>query len=391
MSVIILSSASGKLQINAAFAQAHACMNMAAIAVAVAAVLLACWFTVYRCKTAHSKQRCRTVVFLMLASVCYSASQLALHAMPAYRNEMGVRIAVFASSFSTVFSGFLIAGAIGMDTAVRYGLRSFRLAQRLSGTCELVCLVAAVAASQPLLYIFDAVAWTGSMVVVDASAHAFEAAVWMTQSGWMVLSLAVSIALAWYALAKANKMTRYQMHSANASAALVLGSPACIQSRVVVSLCYVLAVSMLSIWKVAFRASGFSTAWLCYAASTCEAVQPMLVAGVFAADWIVMSRAEYQTAMLSTLTICQTDLYSSNCKSGLPLHIADSATWNSIGSLSKQDLCSTANSIDIQQCHIQSEPSRYCDRSHTRRTTMSSSKRCSGLLILYPVASRQAV
>ncbi|KAJ1737786.1 hypothetical protein LPJ79_005916 [Coemansia sp. RSA 1821] len=323
----------------------------------------------------------------MLSSACYSASQLALHAMPVYRNEMGVRAAIFTSSFSTVFSSFLVAGAIGVDTAVRYGLRSFRLAQRLSGTCEFICFVAAAAVSQPLLYMFDAVAWSGSVVAVDTSAHAFEAAVWMTQTGWVVLSLAVSIALTWYALAKANKMTRYQMHRANASAALVLGSPACIQSRVVVSLCYVLAVFMVSVWKIAFRTSGSSMVWLCYAASICEAIQPILVAGVFAADWVVMTRAEYKAAMLSTLTICQTDVYSSYSKGSFPSRIADSATWNSIGSM-KQDLYSTADSSNIQQCHIQSEPGKCYEGSYTRRATMDSNRHCSGLLILYPVASR---
>ncbi|KAJ2304582.1 hypothetical protein IWW54_005357, partial [Coemansia sp. RSA 2705] len=160
-------------------------LNIAAVASAGLMLLLACWGRLRRCHTHSDKQRCRIVAILSASYICYSASQLAVLLQPARTgNHIIDRMAAFVATFSIVFNSLLIAGAVGLDSAVRYGLRSFGLARRLSGCCEVACLVGALTVSQPVLYLFATYTWTGSAVSISATPSAFEAVVWMTESAW---------------------------------------------------------------------------------------------------------------------------------------------------------------------------------------------------------------
>ncbi|KAJ2828863.1 hypothetical protein IWW50_001167, partial [Coemansia erecta] len=278
-------------------------------------------------------------MILSISSASYSVSQLLLSTQPAYgTSPVIIRVVMFVTTLSVVFNSFLVVGSIGMDSAVRYGLRSFGFAQRLCGFSEIACFVGALVVSQPVLYLFDSPTWTGLQTVVVSSQSAFEAAVWMTESAWVLLSLAMATALSVYAIVKANKYSRYTANVINMSTTSVLGTATSVQKQVTISLCYVLVFVTLYSWKLAFRVSGSTSEWLLYAAAICELLQPLLTLLVFVADMAINMQPTEHTPWQSASTICAIDTYPSksvrsrtDCKSF--------TTWGKAGFLEWQNSC----------------------------------------------------
>ncbi|KAJ1936238.1 hypothetical protein GGF37_005689, partial [Kickxella alabastrina] len=105
-----------------------------------------------------------------------------------------------------VLNGLLISFAIGLDTAIRYGLRNFKTAKRMSDYYEISCFVLALVVSQPMLYIFRGFLWTGSAVVMKSSMLAmagrveFDVVVWMFESAWIAVAMVFSSGFIGFAL-----------------------------------------------------------------------------------------------------------------------------------------------------------------------------------------------
>ncbi|KAJ2787246.1 hypothetical protein H4R21_007121, partial [Coemansia helicoidea] len=168
--------------------------------------------------------------------------------------------------------------------AVRFGLRSFGLAQRLAGYWDVGGVACALLISQLALYIFGDLAWTGSAIVAAHSQPSFAVAVWMAESAWVALSLVAAAAFVGYAALKAHKATRFARSCTNGPQWTALGTAESIRSRVAISLCYVAAFAVSRVWKLAFYAGGAHHAWLFSAASIGEALFPVLVLPVFGVD-----------------------------------------------------------------------------------------------------------
>ncbi|KAJ2285849.1 hypothetical protein IW141_005608, partial [Coemansia sp. RSA 355] len=347
-------------------------LNIASLAATAATFLLAGWCRLRRSNAHSDQQRCRVVMIMSLSSSCYSISQLVLAAQPAYNtSQMVVRAAAFVGTLSVVFNSLLLVGSIGMDSAVRYGLRSFGLAQRLCGFSEIACFAGALVVSQPVLYLFDALTWTGTHIAVTSSQSAFEAAVWMTESAWVLLCLAMAIALSEYAIIKADKAGRYETNNAYASTASVLGTPIGIQRRVAVSFCYVLVFAVLYSWKLAFRASGSTSQWLLCALSICEPLQPMLTLVVFVADMAINMQSTDHTSWLSTSTICAPNVNSvkpvnhhTDCKSISSWRKTRFMEWQKGCKPPSTETLPIHNDVklwvdQVNQCHIRSDFSHY--------------------------------
>ncbi|KAI8324166.1 hypothetical protein GQ54DRAFT_316314 [Martensiomyces pterosporus] len=264
-------------------------LNIASVAVSTFMLILAVWCKCRLCNAHTDGLRCRALIVLSLSNACYSISQISLVGRPMdASNSLSVRMAAFVSTFSLVLNGLLVACAIGLDAAVRYGLRSFGLARRLSDCYEVVCFLIALSVSQPMLYVFDVFQWTGSAVTVDTDKASFDAAVWMFESLWIVLSMAVMCASVAFALLKARKITRCSSgNRSNESVESVLGTAMSIRGRVCVAVCYVIALMALLVWKVAFRISGSQSAWLLRTSGICEPLQAIVLLLVFILDIFV--------------------------------------------------------------------------------------------------------
>ncbi|KAJ2607774.1 hypothetical protein H4S08_004708 [Coemansia sp. RSA 1365] len=261
--------------------------------------------------------------------------------------------------------------SIGLDSAVRYGLRSFGLARRLSGFCEIGCFICALLVTQPTLYLFSKFSWTGSSILVNASNILFEAAVWMVESAWVALSMVIAGVLLTYAMMKANKIAKYTAGSSNASTVSVLGTAASIQNRVRISICYMSVFVVLYIWKLAFRIGGSSSEWLFTAVVICEALQSALMLVVFIADILTNMRVIQCPEWSSASVICSSD--SESAKSTMRRRGSKSFTsWRKTGFLEWQKHCidqeikalPPANDINlwigqVKQCYIRSDFSHY--------------------------------
>ncbi|KAJ2682770.1 hypothetical protein H4R19_007081, partial [Coemansia spiralis] len=260
-------------------------LNSASAAFSMLTLALASWCAL-RLRWAHSDwRRCRTISLLSAASFCYAACQLLLAGHPrSAASQAVVKVCLFCATFSAVLSGFLIASAVGADAAVRFGLRSFGLAQRLGSYWDAGSVICALLVSQSALYVFGDLTWTGSAVAVANGGVPYAAAVWIAESAWIALSLVAAVAFAGYAALKANKATRFAGSCADGLQQSALGTAASIRGRIAVSLCYVVVLAVSRVWKLAFYAGGSNSAWLFSAASIGEAVLPMLVLPVFSAD-----------------------------------------------------------------------------------------------------------
>ncbi|KAJ1891113.1 hypothetical protein LPJ66_007101, partial [Kickxella alabastrina] len=207
--------------------------------------------------------RCRVIMAFSLSTSLYSISQLALSGKsPEIRNLIGIRTFIFISTFSLVLNGLLISFAIGLDTAIRYGLRSFKTAKRMSDYYEISCFVLALIVSQPMLYIFREFLWTGSAVVMKSSMLAmagrveFDVVVWMFESAWITVAMVFSSGFIGFALVKTNKIANCLGNGSTTSLGSMLGTVTSIQSRVGVSACYVMSSMCLLVWRPVFRITG---------------------------------------------------------------------------------------------------------------------------------------
>ncbi|KAJ1877266.1 hypothetical protein H4R99_004447 [Coemansia sp. RSA 1722] len=202
--------------------------------------------------------------------------------------SMSVRISMFIATFSVVMNALLVACSVGLDAAVRYGLRSFGLARRLSNYYEVGCFAIALLVSHPILYLFNSVLWTGSAIVVEAKSRAaFDAAAWMIESLWTLLAIVFAVLFISYALIKARKIARYTGRFTNSSMESVLGTTASIRGRVCVSLFYIVAFVGLSVWRVLFRVTGSQSIWLLRMSSICDSLRAEFTLVVFVVDLLV--------------------------------------------------------------------------------------------------------
>ncbi|KAJ2786222.1 hypothetical protein H4R18_000069 [Coemansia javaensis] len=286
MPAILARQTDSRIELDAPFLKLLVGLGWAAAAASVAMLVLAGWCALRVCRTHSDRQRCRAVGFLSASYLLHAVCQLVLARQPAATHNEGiVQACLVGATASTVFNAFLVAGAIGIDAAVRYGLRSFVLARRLARYWEIGSLGCAVVVCQPLLYVFGDLRWTGSAIVVAEDRASFDAAVWMVESAWTALALAAAAAAAAYAVAKAHKMKRYAAAAAAHESPLsALGTVAGVQTRAVVALCYVLVLATTGAWRLAFRVGGSASLRLLSAASIGEALQPVLLLTVFCAD-----------------------------------------------------------------------------------------------------------
>ncbi|PIA16555.1 hypothetical protein COEREDRAFT_8342 [Coemansia reversa NRRL 1564] len=347
-------------------------LNIASIVVSTLMLALAAWCRLRLCSAHNDKQRCRVVMIMSVTSASYSVCQIILSGQTApATNHAIVRVCMFVSTFCLILNSFLIVGAIGLDSAVRYGLRSFGLARRLSGSCEIGCFICALLVTQPTLYLFSKFSWTGSSILVNASNTLFEAAVWMLESAWVALSMVIAGVLLTYSMVKANKIAKYTAGSSNASTVSVLGTAASIQNRVRISICYMSVFTALYIWKIAFRIGGSNSEWLFTAVIICEALQSALMLVVFIADILTNMRVIQCPEWSSASVICSSD--SESAKSTIRRRGSKSFTsWRKTGFLEWQKHCidqeikalPPANDINlwigqVKQCYIRSDFSHY--------------------------------
>ncbi|KAJ2789398.1 hypothetical protein H4R21_006748, partial [Coemansia helicoidea] len=133
MPTILLHRPGDGFALGAPFTTLMISLNSVSAALSMLTLALASWCAL-RLRRAHSDwHRCRTVSLLSVSSFCYSACQLLLASQPEYTASQAlVKTCLFCATLSAVLSGFLVAGAMGADMAVRFGLRSFGLAQRLA-------------------------------------------------------------------------------------------------------------------------------------------------------------------------------------------------------------------------------------------------------------------
>ncbi|KAJ2537938.1 hypothetical protein EV175_006574, partial [Coemansia sp. RSA 1933] len=214
-----------------------------------------------------------------------------------------MRVVVFVSTLCTVLNSLLITSAISVDAAIRYGLRSFRLAQRLGGFHEIVCFVLALAVSQPILYLFGQFEWTGDAIVVSIDKIPFNLTVWMVESAWVALAMGVSLAATAFAVVKAKKLAMHTENGSTHSIESVLGSAASIKGRSGISVLYFVAMAGAFVWKLAFRAGGSQSRWLLSASCIGEALQPMAILVVFGIDMVVNIIPERRLEWLSASTL----------------------------------------------------------------------------------------
>ncbi|KAJ1942715.1 hypothetical protein EC988_006417, partial [Linderina pennispora] len=139
---------------------------------------------------------------------------------------------------SLVLNALLVLCAVGLDSVVRYGLRSFGLARRLSDYYEIACFLIALVVTHPVLYVFDSVEFRGASVVVETTYVKFTAAVWLTEGIWIMFSLVLTVMSVGFSLVKARKMAKYSASSPTASMVSVLGSAASIRGRMWLATCY---------------------------------------------------------------------------------------------------------------------------------------------------------
>ncbi|KAJ1732150.1 hypothetical protein LPJ61_002183 [Coemansia biformis] len=378
-------------------------LNCASAAFSVLTLALASWCALrLRLRQGHSDwQRCRAVSLLSGSSLCYSACQLLLAAQPEpTASSAVVKACLLGATLSVVLGAFMVVGEIGADSAVRFGLRSFGLAQRLGRYWDVGSVVCALLVSQPALYVFGELAWTGSALVAAKPQVSFAAAVWMVESAWVALSITVAGALTLYALIKANKLSRYATSCADDLPLSVLGTAASIQSRAAIALCYVAVFAVSRVWKLAFHAGGSSSAWLFTAASICEALLPMLVLPVFCADIAFNMRREGGLERLGAGSECSLDTGTGG-SSLRKLGSRSFTSWRKTEFLEWQKQCSSLSSTimpadsgmgtwagEIKQCHIRPDTGNL-DRDNYSVSDISfdgTPRRCSRPMIMYPLA-----
>ncbi|KAJ2162130.1 hypothetical protein GGF46_000872 [Coemansia sp. RSA 552] len=405
MSTTLFRQSADYPKLEASLAGLMESLNIASVTTAALTLIMAGWCRVCICGTDNDRQRCRVVMLLSISSIIYSASQFLLSGQAASTSDQAVpRICAFMASLHLVFSSFLAFGAIGIDSAVRYGLRSFGLARRLSGPSEVACFVGAVLVSQPVLYLFSSVTWTGHRIAVDASQAYFGASVWIIESGWVAASLVLAGLLAAFTMAKANKRARYTAKSTNYSTVSILGTPESIRCRAAVSLCYIIVYVTLYSWRLAFRAVGSSSVWLLSAACICEAAQPLLVLLVFITDIAanIAPNRYNQPEWLSASTVYSLSMEPEK-QPGRRLDSKSFTSWRKTGFLEWQRCC-TAPSTDtlpsnkdiklwmgkIEQCHIRPDLSSYHDSSSSSSMLDISfdddPKSHSGSMTMHPLA-----
>ncbi|KAJ1813676.1 hypothetical protein LPJ75_003087 [Coemansia sp. RSA 2598] len=373
-------------------------------------VALAIWSRFWRCSAHVDGLRCRTVLAMGISTACYSVSQLSLLSQSKQEAaSVGVRIFVFMANFSLIANALIVACCIGMDAAVRYGLRSFGLARRLGRFYEMACITIALAVSQPIFYLFSSVLWTGSGVVVEAKSRAFfNAAEWMIESIWTLLAMVLAILFIGYALVKARKIGRYTGRFTNASMESVLGTTASIRGRVYVSLCYVAAFVGLSIWRVLFRMTGSQSMWLLRMASVCNSLHAELTLLVFVIDLLV--NVNKRPVWLGPSPSCSVETISHKTGHVLAEYQMSSSDFSSIGdssstvksawhtmagAASKARCQPTAKEVggwleEINRCHIRSNVGRCENDGGFSTSDMSSegglAEYHSGSMVLHPLA-----
>ncbi|KAJ2598096.1 hypothetical protein GGF39_002782 [Coemansia sp. RSA 1721] len=183
LALLLLPESEKSLEMDSQTCKTIAYLNIASAVTSALTIVLAIWSRFWRSSAHVDGLRCRAVMAMGISTACYSISQLSLMS---YSKEetasMSVRISMFIATFSVVMNALLVACSVGLDAAVRYGLRSFGLARRLSNYYEVGCFAIALLVSHPILYLFNSVLWTGSAIVVEAKSRAaFDAAAWMIE------------------------------------------------------------------------------------------------------------------------------------------------------------------------------------------------------------------
>ncbi|KAJ2214804.1 hypothetical protein EV179_002752 [Coemansia sp. RSA 487] len=359
------------------------------------------------CSTRNDKLRCRVIIALSISAVCQSVAQLVLMGQTKHQADfLGMRVLVFTASFCTVFNSLLITSAMSVDAAIRYGLRSFRLAQRLGNFYEIFCIVLALAVSQPILYLFGQFEWTGDAIVVDADKTPFTVAMWMVESAWVALAMGVSFVATAFALSKARKIAKNTGDRSKMSIEAVLGSAASIRGRIGVSILYFVAFSGSSVWRLVFRAGGSQSQWLLSASCISEALQPMIILAVFVVDMTANIIPERRLEWLSASTLFSVDAdekKKSGMSSNFRLESKSFTDWRQTqfiewqsGSSNQQQASEKGIPSDediklwtqeIKRCHLKSESSFYegDDYSVSDLSFDNVPSPYSGPVILYPL------
>ncbi|KAI9506067.1 hypothetical protein BX070DRAFT_219276, partial [Coemansia spiralis] len=379
-------------------------LNIMSVVTCAFTIALACLCKMRVCSTHNDKLRCRVVIILSISTACRSISQLALVGQVEHRSDFfAMRMMVFVAGFCTVLNSFLITCAISADAAVRYGLRSFRLAQKASNFYEIACFIAALAISQPMLYLFGEFVWNSDAIVVKAKSMPFAVAMWVIESGWVGMAMAAACTAMAFTLIKAQKIANYSGNYSSASIESVLGTTSSIKGRVNAAVLYCLAFCGLSVWKLAFRASGSQTQWLLFASCICEALQPALFLIIFIVDVRVNMIPAQRLEWLSASTIYCVD--NSAGASGIPsefrLESKSFTGWRKTGFMewriskamqeheknipTNEDIKSWMQ--EVKRCHIRSDTSYYegDDYSVSDLSFESAPERYSTPVIMYPL------
>lgn len=351
-------------------------LNIASICLSVLLLLLANWFRFYRSHAHVDQLRCRTILALSISMMVYSICQVSTFS--GTTSSVGTRVALFASTLSLVTNGLLITGPIALDAAVRYGLRSIGLARNTSKMYELFCIPLAVVVTQSTLYVFGDVVPTKYGVLSNISQMGFDAGVWMTESTWIVICLAVSGASIGYTAVmalvrwhKGRKSTSSSLVIATASCESmesVLGSPASVKYRVIVATLYVVAFYGLYVWKLAFRIMQSPGQWLLYAILVCEAIQPIVFLAIFILD-ICINIVPQRPIWLSPSTVCSPQQRNGR-SSQVSIYALDNksfTSWRKTGFLEWQLMGNNTNSCvpsdedlkvwmqELKKAHLNSE------------------------------------
>ncbi|KAJ1796731.1 hypothetical protein LPJ59_003570 [Coemansia sp. RSA 2399] len=412
MSTTLLRNSVAAPSLDVPFKKTIEDLCIASVVTSAAAVVLALLCQMRMCSTRNDKLRCRVILVLSISAVCRSIAQLVLTGQAKHQTDfLGMRVLVFVPSFCAVLNGLLITSAISVDAAIRYGLRSFRLAQRLGNFYEIFSAVLAMAVSQPILYLFGQFEWTGDAIVVSIDKTPFNVAMWMVESAWVALAMGVSLVATMFALLKARKIAKNARNSSKMSIELVLGSTASIRSRIGVSVLYLVAFSASSVWKLAFRAGGSQSKWFLSASCIGEALQPMLVLAVFVIDIIVNIIPERRQEWLSASTLFSVDAdekikpgasstFRLESKSFTGWRQTQFIDWQASGpnqhqpqnQAGEKDGIPSDEDIrlwtqEIKRCHLKSETSVYegDDYSVSDLSFDSVPDRYSGPVIMYPL------
>ncbi|KAJ1940830.1 hypothetical protein FBU59_003689 [Linderina macrospora] len=360
-------------------------LNLASTVTSLLTFIGALYAQLHFSKSQADSLRCRVVSVLSLSSLSYAASQLAImHTNDgvATANPLTVRFLVFVATLSLVLNALLVMCAVGLDSLVRYGLRSFGLARRLSNYYEIGCFLVALVVAHPILYVFESFEVQDSRVVVETTAAKFSAAVWLTEGIWTMFSLVVTVLSVAFSMAKARKMAKYSASSPSASMVSVLGSAASIRGRTWVAACYTV-IPALMVWKLAFRLGGSQSAWVFEALCIAESLQPIVVLPIFVCDVCLnVARPPEWLTVRSQASSASTSPYSSSHaarfgQTGSCDRVFTS--WSKIGSQvqssrglyhqKQQTECAPSDDDinqwmrDIRQCHIRSDASCYDDYS----------------------------